>query len=578
MSTIKLSIWFMWKGFINGIKRTWKITLAIIGIFVFMVGIGVVIGTIVGGDSDEKQTQYEEEPKEEKDEKDEINEEFDIVRDEEGNEVYVYYKGTKNEATMFIPEMISAIVCIIVITSAIWKGAKKGVDIFTMPDVNFLFPAPIKPQSVLLFRIIMQVGTTFLGLIYFVYQIPNLMNIFNISISSILMIIICFLILMITSKFINVSTYCVLSKTPRIKKVIAKYGFAIGFIPFLAVSIIHYGFVCNLYDSIYAVFGSVTSRIIPFYGWLKAACAYAFMGRLTVSLLFIMVTIVGAVFLVWLTWKMDVDFYEDALKNVTIREEQIESVMQQAQGGTGFGVKHEGKRQMKKWDRIRNNILSFTGYEGAKVLFCKTIVNRKRFYPLKGLWSNTCNLYFFVSFICAMFGKYVLETNPADLIIILLLGIMFFRSFVNPMAEETEHMFIYLMPENPYKIIGWGMAGQVLEYALDVLPASIILLILNNFSPITILWYLILVSTNLFFGMTALMVDLVFSYYLPVVIINMLQLIVRVVPVLPIIIVTAVGILTSNISLALIMVIMINVVMSVLCYIPCSIFLFKGKR
>lgn len=579
MQTIKLSIWFMWKSFINSIKRTWKITLAVAGIILLFVVIGFVAGNLASDTYDEEKENQEESYSEESDEESaSFSSLFDISMDEESGRIYVIYDEVKHDATMLVPELIVAIVFVLVVTSAIWKGAKKGVDIFTMPDVNFLFPSPMKPQSVLLFKTVGQIGATLAGTVYVVFQIPNLMTNFNLSVMAACVILICFIVMMIISKFINVWTYCFLSRHAELKKIVAKYGFAIAFIPVIFVAFFNKCLGWNMYKSVYAVAGSKISRMIPFYGWIKAACAYVFVERYFMFAVFFALLVAGAVALVWFTWKMDVDFYEDALRQVSIKEEKLESVMQEVQSGVGVNVKHEGKRQVKRWDKIRNNILTFEGFEGGKVLFCKTILNRKRFYPLFGLWSSTCNFYFCASVATMVAVKYVFHGDALLVAIGLLIVCMFFRSFTNPMAEETSHIFMYLMPENPYKIIGWGMTGQMLEGLLDLLPAFIAIFIINDFSFTTILWYFILVTTNLFFGMVALMVDIVFTFYLPVMIVNLMQLIIRVVPVLPIIFVLFVGVIADNMVLALSLVIVINLIMSALCFIPCGMFLFKGKR
>lgn len=579
MSAIKLSIWFMWKSFINSIKRTWKMTLAIAGIILVFVAIGYFAGSSVSDNGyDEEETADEESDDDYDDGIDEKLFPFYISFDDDNGQIYVTYNGVEHNATMLIPELIVAIVFVIVATSAIWKGAKKGADIFTMPDVNFLFPSPMKPQSVLLFKTVGQIGATLAGAIYVIFQIPNLMTNFRLSVTSVCIILICFIMMMIISKFINIWTYCFLSEHAKLKKLVAKYGFAIAFIPVIFVAFFNKCLGWNMYKSVYAVAGSKISRMIPFYGWIKAACAYVFVGRYFMFAVFFALLVVGAVALVWFTWKMDVDFYEDALRQVSIKEEKLESVIQEVQSGVGVNVKHEGKRQVKRWDKIRNNILTFEGFEGGKVLFCKTILNRKRFYPLFGLWSSTCNFYFCTSVATMIAVKYIFHGDALVVAIGLLIVCLFFRSFTNPMAEETSHIFMYLMPENPYKIIGWGMTGQMLEGMLDLLPAFVAIFIINDFSFTTILWYFILVTTNLFFGMVALMVDIVFTFYLPVMIVNLMQLIIRVVPVLPIIFVLFVGVVADNMVLALSLVIVINLIMSALCFIPCGMFLFKGKR
>lgn len=579
MSAIKLSIWFMWKSFINSIKRTWKMTLAISGIILVFVAIGYFAGSSVSDNGyDEEETADEESDDDYEDGIDEKVFPFYISFDDDNGQIYVAYNGVEHNATMLIPELIVAIVFVIVATSAICKGAKKGADIFTMPDVNFLFPSPMKPQSVLLFKTVGQIGATLAGTVYVVFQIPNLMTNFNLSVMAACVILICFIVMMIISKFINVWTYCFLSGHAELKKIVAKYGFAIAFIPVIFVAFFNKCLGWDVYESVYAVAGSNVSRMIPFYGWIKAACVYAFFENYFMFAVFFVLIIAGAVALIWFTWKMDVDFYEDALKQVTLKEEKLESIMNEVNSGVGVNVKHEGKRQARKWDKIRNNMLNFEGFEGGKVLFCKTMLNRKRFYPLCGLWSQTCNIYFWLSILAMFTVKYIFHGEPFIVGIGLILICMFFRSFANPMAEETSHIFMYLMPESPYKIIGWGMAGQFLEGVLDLLPAFIAIFIINDFSFTTILWYFILVTANLFFGMVALMVDTVFTFYLPVMIVNIMQLIVRVIPALPILFVLFVGVIADNMLISLSMIIVINIIMSALCFIPCGMFLFKGKR
>ena len=41
--------------------------------------------------------------------------------------------------------------------------------------MNLLFPSPMKPQSVLMFRLATQLGTALIATIYIVFQLPNLM-------------------------------------------------------------------------------------------------------------------------------------------------------------------------------------------------------------------------------------------------------------------------------------------------------------------------------------------------------------------------------------------------------------------
>ena len=66
------------------------------------------------------------------------------------------------------------IVFLAILLWGMYSGSKDGTDIFQMADVNLLFTAPMKPQSVLMFRLSFQMVATVFASIYLVFQIPNL--------------------------------------------------------------------------------------------------------------------------------------------------------------------------------------------------------------------------------------------------------------------------------------------------------------------------------------------------------------------------------------------------------------------
>jgi hypothetical protein len=155
---------------------------------------------------------------------------------------------------------------------------------------------------------------------------------------------------------------------------------------------------------------------------------------------------------------------------------------------------------------------------------------------------------------------------------------MFFRSFLNPLQVDLDHNFIYMIPESPFSVLGWDMAGQVLDGAIDLLPTTLAMAVFSLNPGYALCCGVLLLSCHLFFGMTALLVNLVISSYLPVYLSNVLQILVRVLPFLPAVVMFVFVLSTANVYMALIGVILINVCASLLAFIPCPFFLHKGKR
>lgn len=576
MHAISLCVWYMWKSFINGIKRAWKILFIIVCICVMLVGGIILITSLTEDSSTSKEDSSEHQEIDEKE--DEINTKFDIIVDDNGD-IILYMLGEEHMATDTVPEFIFSVIALIVIVLAVMSGAKKGVDIFTMPDVNYIFPAPMKPQSVLLFKIVGQIGTAIIGSMYIVGQVPNLVKIFGLSMFNVVMLVFIFILLNIISKFISVLTYCLLCKNEKLKRYFSKYGYMVGFIPVVICAFLYKIIGMSLYESICAVFCGKISRIVPFWGWIKALAMYVLADKWLYAGFFFIVIIVGLVMIVWITWNLKVDFYEDALEGATTRQKAVEAIKDSSKGAV-CEVERTGIKK-KKWERIRNKALLFDGYEGAKAIFGKNLINRKRFYALGGLWSDACSTYFLFALGIGVIIKIVRNLGNEVAIFaipIVIMVLIFLRSFGNPISDEMDHIFIYMIPDNPFKLLGWGMVSHLIDGLLDLLPVTLLMFIINDFNMVAWCWYLVLVSTHLFFGTIALLVDTVFTFYLPTAIVNIMQLILRFVPILPLIIGMVMGALKGGLVGGLITVSIVNIIFTILCFLPCPYFLFRGRK
>jgi hypothetical protein len=429
---------------------------------------------------------------------------------------------------------------------------------------------------------ICQIGTTIMGCLYIIYQMPNLVNNMGVSIPGALLIVLGYFILAILSKFISVFSYVFFEKHGKLKQFVGKYGWYLMALPIVLAALLHFVFGMGYYASVNAVFGSAVSKAIPIWGWLTAYTVYAVSGNYLLCLVFLLLVLAGSALLVWGTWQMPCDFYEDAFEGAQILEDITAQQQSVANGGIQYGVKHEGKRQEKKWEKRRNRVLAFEGSEGGKVFFAKTIINRKRMYTMKGLWSPACSWYFWVTVGASAFMRWITGEDSALLFTVLPTALclfsMFFRSFLNPLQVDLDHNFIYMIPESPFSVLGWDMAGQILDGAIDLLPMTVAMAVFSLNPGYALCCGVLLLSCHLFFGMTALLVNLVISSYLPVYLSNVLQILVRVLPFLPAVVMVVFVLSTANVYMALIGVILINVCASLLAFIPCPFFLHKGKR
>lgn len=573
---VKTTLWYTVHTLKNAIKRAWKVFLIVAVIVIaFLV---MILGPGKKTENKDNETKQEFMTPEEY-QKTLSEDQVAVYEAEDG--LYLFEHGTYNSLGKIILNGIVGLVIMLFIVLGIVSGAKHGANIFMMPDVNMLFPSPNKPQAVLMFRMVGQLGASLIGALYIVGQIPNLMGNGGLKAGGIVIFFIAYVLLQIVGKVISVITYILLQNSPRLKEFVAKYALILIILPLLVAAIIYLAGGKYIYDSVHAVFCSKTAFLVPFWGWLLGATNCAFTGEYLLSAVYLLVTVLGTVGLAYLAWRLPCDFYEDALTNALAMREAQEQAQNVAAGGMRNNVDHSKGLAKKRWDKRRNRALSFDGYEGSKVFFAKTLLGRKRMYPLFGLWSNTAGFYFWMGAGLLAITRVMGEISPEIAIVFTTATIgvvMFIRSFMNPLQMDLAHNFIYLIPERGSSILGWSMFAQMIDGALDLLPVAIFTAIFTMKPVIAICMFMLLLSMHLFFGMTALMINLVIKGYLPVYLSNALQSIIRMIPFVPVVLIYVFGFKIDNPVLPTVLAVLINIVFSLLAFIPCPYHLHKGKR
>ena len=200
--------YYAWHTFWNTIKKMFRSTFLVIILAIF--GFGIIFGLIGGvvGSMVEKQQSVETV---------ESSSEADRVQEE----------ATEEEETQKTPQEIAAIktyveagVMIVFLAILLWgmySGSKDGTDIFQMADVNLLFTAPMKPQSVLMFRLSFQMVATVFASIYLVFQIPNLVVNMGLGASAVVAIFAGWILLLVFQRLMIVLTYTVCTTHEKLK-------------------------------------------------------------------------------------------------------------------------------------------------------------------------------------------------------------------------------------------------------------------------------------------------------------------------------------------------------------------------
>lgn len=178
------------------------------------------------------------------------------------------------------------ILFIIILLSGMYGGSKKGSDIFLMADVNFLFTAPLKPQSVLLFRLSFQMAAGLLGSVYLLFQIPNLVMNLNLSFYAVAAIFLAWIVLILLQRLMSVLMYTLTATHESLHRFILPVIIGIVVLLFTITGAVYLSNGRDVIAAVSDLYASDASRMIPVVGWYKAMVMTAVEGEIGVSLVY----------------------------------------------------------------------------------------------------------------------------------------------------------------------------------------------------------------------------------------------------------------------------------------------------
>ena len=480
---MKLFFYYVLHTAKNSIKKLFK-SWVLAFVAICLVG-GMFIGLLVGGIASHLEKQAgENEPGQEQTDPSWSEDETDP--EEEGKFDPKSPEGHAQVLT--IAELIAGGVILLIFVLMTLSADKSGGQIFLPADVNLLFPSPMKPQTALLFRVLTRIGPSMAGSLYLLFQIPNLLNA-GISLGGCFALFFGLALTTFTGSVLQTFFYVTASNHPGFKR---SFRYVIYAVLLLAAGgYILYTRSAGLgwWDSARAYFNAPLTRLIPFWGWIKAFMMYALEGQPLMMLIYLLVTAAGCGVLALLVWRMKADFYEDALLKTEEKAEMMAAAQRSAETGVSLM-----KRKKDRSEKLTRDGLN-KGW-GANVYFYKAMYNRFRFAHLN-VFTKTMETYIVMALGTAAVCRFAIQTQTPYPVIIVLAVMVFFRSFGNSLQEDTKMGYFVLIPETTFTKLLWILAGDSANCLLDVLPALFIGLIFQGAAVFpAVLWLFLIVTLN----------------------------------------------------------------------------------
>ncbi len=467
---MKLFGYYVWHSFVNQLKKLFKTWVLIF--FVCCFALGIVIGVGAGMLSDLNDTQNPDTPP--------IGEEVPPGEEE----------PISPEEVLPVVELAIGGIILAVILFQIIGADKNGSKIFLPADVVLLFASPMKPQSVLLFRLMTNLGAVIISSIYLLFQVPNLVLNLGLSIWSAIGIMFGLLLTFAIGKLLQVLTYTVCSTHIKIKKNIRKGVYAVVILVAAAFVLYSNSAKLGYFEAAKAFFNAPVSRYIPVWGWLKAFCMAALEENLSAALASLAALAAFVAVLAVVIWRIKADFYEDAMAKSEETAQLLENA--RAEKSTGFV-----KRKKDRSEKLRRDGLNYGS--GASMFFFKSMYNRFRFAHFY-IFTKTSETYLVAALAISALFKFAIQQDGFLIVVLAVSGLAFFRTLGNPLVEDTKKDFFKMIPESAGKKLFWSVAGGTANCLLDALPAFIVAAIFFGTNPFVVLAWLPFVISIDFYG------------------------------------------------------------------------------
>ena len=545
--------------FINTIKKIFKSKVMIVILCSFLIGgvVGGSVGFISSLVEDQAQT------------------ESSVSKDDKTNDPAQMEEDFMTVHADAIRESIPAATMILLLVVVLWGiygGSKKGSDFFLMADANILFAAPLKAQTVLMFRLSFQMLALLFFTFYLIFQVPSMKLILGLDNFAIVAIFLAWGMLLFMSKLMSVFTYTLTATYEHLKKYVVPFVFAVGLLVVAATGAVYISTGNDYMATLRLTYGADWSNYIPVFGWYKAMVMNAINGHVFASLGYMALNLVFLIALVWGIWHIKADFYEDALAGAQKRDDMTKAALE------GRNINKDKKQSAKRAQKLEHKVRK--SYElkgwGASVFLHKSILNRRRFSKF-GFVTNTLLLYLAIGGLGAAFMAYKTDLREISVIGLIMALTLFFRNFGNPIEIESSHNWLFLVPEDPYKKVLYAILAGSVDCVLDLLPGIVVATVILCGNPLmALLWLATLVSMDFMFSCFGLLLQAILPSSAMDVVKSMLQMMLRAFIIVVIVIAFAIGTVLQGLALGAVFCMFTSLAVGTICFIVYPSLLHRG--
>lgn len=554
---MKLMGYYLFHTILNTFKKLFKTWIAVILVIVMGSALfGGVVGAIAAGLSHS------------------VVEE--VVEDEQVQEIVEEAKDTVNESIsdtlgVQINELIelgvSGIFLFIFVLSL---SSSKGMgEIFLPADVNLLFSASIKPQSVMMFRLFTTMGMQLIMSVFMIFQIPNLVINLHLPVTAAIVIVGSWVVVTLVSFITQVLIYMLGSVSEVVKKnsKFVVMGLVVAIFGAFAYNLINMD--RDILRAAIKTFTGTSTYWVPFWGWTRAMCMNAIHGNNVMVYLFLALNIVGLIAIAVVVLNLKVDYYEDAMISTERRAEKLEKAKTSSTGMV---------RNKDRSEKIKRD--GFNKGSGANVFYYKTLYNRKRLSYF-GFLTKTLIMYVLMVVAAIFIARSAGDKFNLGFVTCccLFTGGAFFRSMGNPLSDDLSKDFFAMIPASAKSKLFYSLLGGIVNSLMDlIVPFTIAAVWFKPGIAEAIVWLLFIISVDVYGTLCGAFIMVSVSVNLSETVRQLVQIMFIYIGIVPALIFILIGLVTQHIAIFMPFGIVLNLLLAFIFFNVIPHFLQNGRK
>ncbi len=358
--------------------------------------------------------------------------------------------GNFNRGNVRLFRAIATGLSVIVYYFGFKQGIEKGSSMFRAADVSLVFTGPFRPNEVLLYGFLRQLGGVAVAIFVAFFQIPNLKNNFPLQSYGTWIVLLTVALYALSFPIFGMLVYAFASKSARRRRWATVLLNAL--LAALAVFFLYeLSQTRDLMAAVYATFGNPVLTWMPLVGWSANILCAAVDGVGWQFFLSLGLLVTAAAAALLALYRLNLDYYEEVLVATDYRE-------------AALAAKREG-RQMNFGTKARRKVKNGLFGWGAQALFAKSLLEMRKSSFL--LFFDRISL---IIIAAALAFNFIMPKELTYRMVIVLsfsVYMLFLFQIQGRWPMELSRPFVFLLPSRPSQKLLWLTLSDHIKNAID---------------------------------------------------------------------------------------------------------------